>query len=144
MSNKVFHLVYISEAVEDISYSDIHDILNVSRKNNAMENITGILIFREGYFFQVLEGPEAAVRKVLGKIIIDDRNYNLRVLLETSDHSRLFENWSMAFYDGDISSNTTEDLVNLFELCVDPAKRTPRPLIMTMVKKFRSTARELR
>ncbi len=135
----VFHLVYISHAAEDISYTDIRDILSVSRKNNAQENVTGLLIFREGYFLQLLEGSETAVKKILGQIMMDDRNHSLRVLIEAEGEQRLFEDWQMAFIDGDISSNETTELVEFFDTCLN-AGAHQRTLIMPILRKFRASA----
>jgi hypothetical protein len=135
----LFHLVYISHAAEDISYTDIREILSVSRKNNAQENITGLLIFREGFFLQLLEGSETAVKNILGKIMMDDRNHSLRVLIETDGDQRLFQDWQMAFLDGDISSNETADLVGFFDVCLK-AGAHQRTLIMPMLRKFRASA----
>lgn len=141
--SSVFHLVYLSKAAEDISYTDIREILEVSRRNNAQLEITGLLIFRDGYFLQLLEGREADVQAVLGKIREDDRNYAVRVMIETESPDRLFQEWSMAFYDGDISTNATEHLVDLFETVIegDVSKKT---LIMPILRKFRASAPELK
>lgn len=136
--SSVFHLVYVSHAVEDISYTDIRNILEVSRKNNAQENITGLLVFREGFFLQLLEGTENAVKQVLGNIMMDDRNHSLRVLIETNGE-RLFGDWSMAYLDGDISSNETEELIEFFEVCLQ-AGANQRALIMPILRKFRASA----
>lgn len=141
--NEIFHLVYISEAAEDISYTDIRDILDVSRRNNVQDDVTGLLIFREGHFLQLLEGSEKSVRKTLGKILLDDRNYSLRVLIETQGDQRLFANWAMAFYDGDVSPNSTQDLISLFDACLDGGA-SHRSLIMPMLRQFRASAPELK
>ncbi|KHD89852.1 MAG: hypothetical protein OM95_01985 [Bdellovibrio sp. ArHS] len=133
----VFQLVYLSQAAEDISYSDIQDILEVSRNNNKMDEVTGVLIFRDGHFLQLLEGREQDVKKVLSKILMDDRNHSIRVLIETTTEARLFSNWTMAFYDGDISSNETEDLIELFDTCLKGNRRT---MIIPMLKKFQASA----
>ncbi|WII73508.1 BLUF domain-containing protein [Bdellovibrio sp. 22V] len=137
---KTFHLVYMSHAAEDISYTDIRDILDISRKNNASEGVTGLLIFRESYFLQLLEGDERSVKKILGKIMMDDRNHTLKVLIETSSDKRLFSSWAMAFVDGDISSNSTQELVDLFNTCEKHDKNN----IIPMLEKFRASAPDLK
>ncbi|MFV8256250.1 BLUF domain-containing protein [Bdellovibrio bacteriovorus] len=139
----VFHLVYFSKAAEDLSYTDIREILEVSRRNNARLGITGLLIFRDGFFLQLLEGAEDAVRKVLSAIRDDDRNYSVKVLIETNGDERLFGEWSMAFHDGDITTASTEHLVDLFE-SVTSSELSRRALIMPILKKFRASAPELR
>jgi hypothetical protein len=141
--SSIFHLVYISEASRDISYSDLRDILEVSRTNNIRDGITGLLVYRDGYFLQLLEGDEKTIKNLVNKIRFDVRNSSLRVLIETSGEERLFGDWSMAFYDGDISASATEHIVTLFESCaaVDSEQRF---LIMPMLKKFRAAAPELK
>lgn len=141
--SSIFHLVYVSKAVADISYSDIRNILEVSRRKNLQDEITGLLIFRDGYFLQLLEGPEEKVRQTLSRIILDDRNYDLQSLIEVVSADRLFSDWSMAFYDGDISSNATEDLVFLFEACLDK-RGDKKSLIMPMIRQFRASAPEFK
>lgn len=136
---KVFQLVYVSQAVDDLSYTDIREILEVSRKNNSTQNITGILILRDGYFLQVLEGEENSIRKLIEKIRDDDRNYKLQIKIEAESDTRFFDKWSMAFLDGDIEANSTVDLIKLFDLCVKAGPHE-RNLIMGMVKNFRASA----
>ncbi len=139
----VFHLVYFSKAAEDLSYTDIREILEVSRRNNARLGITGLLIFRDGYFVQLLEGDEAPVRNVLTAIRDDDRNYSVKVLIEAIGAERLFPDWSMAFHDGDITTASSEHLVELFE-SVSASDLSRRALIMPILKKFRASAPELK
>ena len=139
----VFHLVYFSKAAEDLSYTDIREILEVSRRNNARLGITGLLIFRDGYFVQLLEGDEAPVRNVLTAIRDDDRNYSVKVLIEAIGAERLFPDWSMALHDGDITTASSEHLVELFE-SVSASDLSKRALIMPILKKFRASAPELK
>ncbi|UXR64734.1 BLUF domain-containing protein [Bdellovibrio bacteriovorus] len=139
----VFHLVYFSRAAEDLSYTDIREILEASRRNNTQLGITGLLIFRDGYFLQLLEGAENNVRDILSKIRDDDRNYSVRVMIETESVDRLFEGWSMAFYDGDISTNSTAHLVDLFEAVLEGGMNK-KNLIMPILRKFRASAPDLK
>lgn len=140
---KVFHLVYISEAAEDLGYSDLQEILAVSRTKNARDNITGCLIYRDGYFLQLLEGEEDAVKRLANKIRFDSRNSNLRVLITTTSTERLFGDWSMAFFDGDISTPSTQHLIDLFESCTN-VDGDQRFLIIPILKKFRASAPEFK
>ncbi|AHZ86827.1 BLUF domain-containing protein [Bdellovibrio bacteriovorus] len=141
--SEIFHLVYFSKAAEDLSYTDIREILEVSRRNNARLGITGLLIFRDGFFLQLLEGEQASVHKILGAIREDDRNYSVKVLIEASGQERLFAEWSMAFHDGDITTASSGHLVELFE-SVATSDLSKRALIMPILKKFRASAPELK
>jgi Sensors of blue-light using FAD. len=136
--SKIFHLVYVSKAHDDLSYTDIQAILDTSRIHNSAHDITGLLVLRDGYFMQVLEGDEDRIRRLMVKIKADDRNSNISVLLETWNDERLFADWSMAFVDGDLSHNETEDLVNLSDVLL--AKFKPnQELIMLALKAFQGS-----
>ncbi|QLY24831.1 BLUF domain-containing protein [Bdellovibrio sp. KM01] len=137
--SSVFHLVYVSYAAESLSYTDIRNILNSSRKNNARDDISGVLILREGYFLQVLEGDEAKIQALLNIIRRDNRNHTLKILIEERSDKRLFGDWSMAFLDGDIEANTTKDLLDFFDVCLDSGINH-KTLIMPLVRKFRASA----
>lgn len=137
---EIFHLVYFSEAADDLSYTDIKEILEVSRVNNARDEITGILIYRDGFFMQLLEGPEAEVRGTLERIRHDDRNYKVKLLAEGGTANRLFEGWSMAFHDGDLSSNQNPYVEKLF-LAPKNIKVTD---IMALLRAFRDFAPDFR
>lgn len=143
MPKPVFQLVYLSHAVADISYTDIREILDVSRVHNAKEDITGILIYREGYFLQVLEGNKDSILSLVERIRQDDRNFKLRVLIESEGQNRLFSGWSMAFLDGDLEANSTADLLDLFELCLQSGIGD-KVAIPLMVRKFRASAPEFK
>lgn len=141
--SKVFHLVYISKAAEDLSYTDIREILDSSRRNNVRLGLTGLLIFRDGYFLQLLEGQESGVREILSRIRDDDRNYSVKVLIETQSDQRLFEDWSMAFHDGDITTNSTEHLEKLFTAIRDGGE-DKHALILPILREFRASAPTLK
>lgn len=141
--SSIFHLIYISRASKSLSYSDIQNILATSKVNNAREGITGLLILRDDYFVQLLEGTESAVKKILGHIIMDERNSSLKVLIETTSEERLFAGWEMAFVDGDLSNNSTQELVDFFEACVDSGHKD-KGLIMPLLKKFQASAPTLK
>ena len=111
----LFQLVYISEAVEDLSYSDLENILKTARLKNLALNITGILIHREGFFIQLLEGPKDHVKEVMSKIIKDRRHKNLRIIHEWDQvQNRFFTDWSMSFLDGDLATHENSFIQKIF------------------------------
>jgi len=89
--------VYVSAAPAQTSPEIIQEILDVSRNNNARDNITGLLIYHDGNFFQVLEGPDAAVTACYDRIGRDSRHTGLINLLRVEPERRLFPVWSMSF-----------------------------------------------
>ena len=75
----------------------IRDCLSFSRSSNHAHDLTGMLLYRRGRFFQVLEGPEDAVDELMRKIRRDSRHDGVRVLLRESLDDRRFDEWTMGY-----------------------------------------------
>lgn len=89
--------IYTSKATRAISSDDIKDILAKARAKNAELDITGMLLFDQGAFFQVLEGPDRAVDKLYKKILRDKRHTTLSKVLQEPIVKRDFGDWTMGF-----------------------------------------------
>ena len=90
-------LLYVSVATKGLNQSVIDDILASSQLRNQRNAITGLLIYKSGYFLQLLEGPEQKVRETLGRIEKDTRHCKVEVIQEVDSDKRLFPGWSMAY-----------------------------------------------
>lgn len=97
----MFYLVYASSAARPFSEPDLSDLLATSRENNRRADITGMLLYKDGNFMQVLEGEEGAVRELYGKIGTDPRHKGEIILLQGVADGRQFPDWSMGFRDLD-------------------------------------------
>lgn len=98
----LFSLTYVSSAVELFSKSELKHLLAVSLENNAKRGVTGMLLYKEGNFMQVLEGAEREVRIVFyEKISADTRHKDIIVLLQGPVAERQFPHWDMGFRDLD-------------------------------------------
>ena len=73
------------------------EILTESRRNNERSGVSGMLLYREGNFLQVLEGPASSVETTLARISNDTRHRGIIVIRKTCTTRRLFSEWSMAF-----------------------------------------------
>lgn len=91
------HLVYSSSAPVELADTLLTELLRGSRQRNQQRGITGLLLYQQLRFLQVLEGPEAAVRAVFRRIACDQRHYALTVLSDGPIARRLFADWSMGF-----------------------------------------------
>ena len=78
---------------------DLADILETARFHNALDGITGLLLYRRGHFLQVLEGADDRLSPLLEKLKRDPRHTDLRFLLDGRIAARAFGAWSMAFQD---------------------------------------------
>ncbi|HKU55240.1 MAG TPA: BLUF domain-containing protein [Rhizomicrobium sp.] len=90
-------LLYVSNTALEIGLNDLDRILTTSRRNNAMMGITGLLLFIDGGFLQILEGEERAVRELYTRIACDPRHRNPRLMLDREIPARAFPDWSMGF-----------------------------------------------
>ncbi len=95
----MFFLTYASSATGPFSKEDLDELLAQCRENNSALGITGMLLYKDGNFMQVLEGEEEAVRKLYAKIEGDPRPSGTIVLLRGHQEKRQFPDWSMGFRD---------------------------------------------
>ena len=93
----LIQLVYMSAATRPFSDEELALLLIKSRHNNESLNISGMLVYHEGSFLQVLEGEEHAVEALYGRIAEDPRHQNCVMLLKVCIIRRSFGDWSMGF-----------------------------------------------
>lgn len=99
----MFRLVYVSSAAEPFSQNELLDLLTKARAKNHRLDVTGMLLYKDGNFMQVLEGEETVVRGLFESIERDARHFGVIVLLEefvqeeSEIEGRAFADWSMGF-----------------------------------------------
>jgi hypothetical protein len=94
---ELISLVYSSTATAEFGDEELAQLLHVCRANNARLDVTGILLYRDGRFLQVLEGSREAVHSLMMAIARDPRHDDVRILLEDRVGERSFPEWTMAF-----------------------------------------------
>lgn len=95
-------LVYMSAAAEPFEQPQLEALLEHARTRNAAAGLSGMLVFKDGRFMQLVEGPEAAVLETYQRIIDDPRHTDVGLLVEERIHTPRFGEWTMAFHrDGD-------------------------------------------
>jgi hypothetical protein len=92
----LIHLIYVSDLVERRE-SELGAILASAVRHNAEDGITGMLLYAEGNFLQVLEGDRAQVLATYARICKDPRHANVIHLVEEQVSHRHFANWSMGY-----------------------------------------------
>jgi hypothetical protein len=70
-------------------------ILNVSRRNNRRDSLTGYLVSDGTWFLQILEGDHEKVMAALVRIRFDQRHSDVRVISTREIRTRSFPHWSM-------------------------------------------------
>ena len=94
-------LIYVSSAKELFTKTDLLCLLSKSRARNTALNVTGLLLYKDGNFLQVLEGEETVIQILLARIREDPRHAGVIILLAQPIEARDFPDWSMAFHDLD-------------------------------------------
>jgi Sensors of blue-light using FAD len=93
-----FRLVYRSHSriPVDGRVVELGEIFSVARPANKKLGITGALLLTDGWFVQVLEGQEAAVRGLYERIAADPRHDAVELLQAVTVDERVFARWAMA------------------------------------------------
>ena len=114
-------LAYVSLSPLSLDETTLSDILEVSRLNNARDEITGIPMYHDELFFQVLEGDLSAVRKCYyERISHDPLRKDLSLMWTGVVKSRAFSDWRMEYVGPDeIGRYTTNSLQSLSDLKSD-------------------------
>jgi hypothetical protein len=123
----MFQLIYGSSAIVAMNGKAMKNILSVARDNNRQLGITGLLLYKDGNFMQVLEGSEAAVRGLFSRLEQDQRHAGIMIYVEREIETREFANWSMGF-------------VNLDTFIVNTPYIYARPTMVPLVNKSYATA----
>lgn len=90
-------LVYASSTGKELSDNDLMKILEQSRKNNKARNITGMLLYADDSFLQVIEGDDEEIDSLYAVIAKDIRHQKPTVYVEKSIDQREFSEWEMGF-----------------------------------------------
>jgi len=89
------HLSYCSQARADLSSTDLDCLLDISKKNNKRDQITGLLTYSGDIFIQFIEGPKRSIDQLMYRLRGDLRHRDLIVLSEGEGHVRLLPDWDM-------------------------------------------------
>lgn len=103
-------LIYLSRvgdtATGYLTSDEQRAISEVSKRNNARDNITGVLAKVDDYFFQYLEGDRSLLTNTFDRISRDQRHYQVTLVSFSEIIRREFPNWQLE--DATISDNESE------------------------------------
>jgi hypothetical protein len=91
------HIVYQSTALGQPTTADLKFLLQQSRPKNSRLGITGLLLYGNGEYLQVLEGEKEAVQALYATIRQDYRHTRVTTLSDGPIEARVFQDWSMGF-----------------------------------------------
>jgi hypothetical protein len=92
------HCVYCSASSKaGLGIEGLEALLAQCRQENAKHDITGMLLYQHGSFFQVLEGDRAVVEVLLEKIALDRRHERVTKIILEPIAERSFAEWTMGY-----------------------------------------------
>jgi hypothetical protein len=92
---KLTSVTYTSLARLDLQSSDLEDIHRTARELNALEGITGLLVFNGTHFLQIVEGTEKTIDDLIERLRKDPRHTGFEIRDQRKIETRSFPNWSM-------------------------------------------------
>lgn len=93
----IYQINYWSKASQPMSRFALQSLAKDAEQRNKKQNITGVLLFGSGIFFQCLEGPYHKVFPLFEKIAADPRHYDVTLVSQECHSERFFSQWSMGF-----------------------------------------------
>lgn len=99
----MYYMIYMSSAVKPMNFGELSALLQQCRDNNHHSGITGMLLYQNGTFMQMLEGEKQVVSDLFDAIRKDDRHTGVHIVLTGDIAKRNFEDWSMGFFNMDKS-----------------------------------------
>ncbi len=109
-------LVYISIATRKMSDNDLQTLLEKAREKNEVLAITGMLLYRDGFFAQVLEGELKDIEDLFAIISRDERHRIVFLLYTKPIEKRNFADWTMGFNKShDENAEAIDEDPNIFE-----------------------------
>ena len=94
---QLIRCIYASLAVPNFKEDGLPLLLERARHFNALHSLTGMLLYIEGSFFQLLEGEAEAVDAIYTRIMRDPRHTRVTLIIRESIAQRDFSEWTMGF-----------------------------------------------
>src|SRR6476661_2987458 len=125
-------LTYTSLAGLDLEAPDLESIHRTARELNALEGITGLLIFNGTHFLQVIEGDPQAIDDLVERLRRDPRHSSVEIRDEHQIEQRSFPDWSMELVR--VSASYFEAKETLSEKLLDAVTPSMRDRVIRMTE----------
>ena len=110
--------MYLSTARPGLSTDDLQHIVDVSRRQNAAARVSGVLLFGNGRFLQLLEGPGPAVERTYRRVLGDQRHRDAVLVYDGKGEPLRFTQWAMGFLRAELVGHLPS-VVRLMDLATD-------------------------
>lgn len=129
-----YAVTYVSTASESLTTQGISELLEFSKHSNNKNDITGILLFSEGNFFQIFEGRKTKVLELYKKIKADDRHRNIIEIIAKEINKEAYDNYEAGFISQNayVESEKIQHYLNYLEVLDKPTQA----VVKNMLKAF--------
>ena len=93
----MIQICYISQATAPMNSEALLSLLMQCRRNNVAREVTGMLLYGNGTFLQVIEGDDQVVDDLVELIGKDPRHTSVKLLSRRAINTRQYADWSMGF-----------------------------------------------
>ncbi len=93
----LYRLIYCSTATPASSADELPRLIERSKANNQMHDITGVLCFNSRFFLQSIEGGRELINELFGRIHHDPRNQHVVLLKYEQVSIRAWSQWQSNF-----------------------------------------------
>ncbi|EHL29273.1 BLUF domain-containing protein [Legionella drancourtii] len=105
----LIQIIYASIANINFDDTNLIELLTEAREKNSHLNVTGMLLYCDYNFFQIIEGQERIIQTLFKNIKNDPRHKNVTTIVEEPIQSRSFAKWTMGF------ANATKAQLSMIE-----------------------------
>ena len=92
-----YAISYVSTANKDLLEQGVSEIMQETNNYNNGQEITGILLYNERSFFQLIEGEKFIIQNLYEKILKDSRHHDIIKFLEKPVHRPAFDGYLTDF-----------------------------------------------
>ncbi len=133
-------LVYVSNRKPNCTQAEIDNILEACKKNNPELEITGVLLYSEKKFIQLVEGESSVIIKLYDKIKLDNRHDQVRMISLSPIKDKSFPSWHMgsrkiAGNSVDFKTDISHDDKDIFESLLSGEEQRGDQ-VLNLIKKF--------
>ncbi len=130
----------MSSSLYDFKNETLKSMLSKYRKNNKQNLITGILLYIDGNFLQVLEGEKQNVQLLFEKIKLDIHHHQVITLFDASVNRFQFKDWSMGFARTDYDQ--LKKITKIEDFCSQNFLEYTDEMILKLIDSFIKTHRD--
>jgi hypothetical protein len=111
----MLQIIYESRATEQFDQGQLLGLVEHAQNRNRKDGVTGLLIYHDRTFLQILEGPEDAVLACYDRIERDPRHSDIWPLAKFELQNRAFSRWTMGLADTSSVPANMEDCTRNLE-----------------------------